>query len=523
MTATPEHAPVIRDRYEILGVLGSGGFGAVYAARFYGRFAVIQNVALKVVLPSVASDELAGRLRDEARVLALLNHANIVSFYRLSLLEIGWAFAMEPVGGRDLAEIIESEGPLPACVALEIVAAVADALHYVWHQAGPDGRPLRAVHRDIKPQNLRLTGQGLVKVLDFGIAHAVFGARESLTAAGQVAGTLEYMAPERLDPEQEQGQPGDLYALGAVLYAMLAGDRLGPARPTADGHQARVQRRLGALVEARPDLPHPVLDLLWELTQFDPLARPDAGSVSARCHTLADQIEGPRLRAFAVASLGSLVEPTPRRDHEHVGRVLVELSAPAVRLSAPGALAETRFDRLPVPARAMSVRREALASAVTEGALAGGLPAPSTAPWLTITGVAILGAALTAGALMFLGRAEDGIEGASPTVAPSASVELSPPPIASASPPPSSTPEVVAPVNPAGPTRVTVRVEGQVEEVLLTRGAQRIKAPAQVGPGMWMVSVRFGDQPIQALGALTIIAGQPVTLRCDPRFATCTW
>ena len=150
--------------YEILGVLGRGGFGAVYSARFHGRHGFVQDVALKVVLPGSFDDELAVRLRDEARVLALIQHPNIVSVYRLSLLDAGWAVAMERVRGADLAQLVEGRGPLPVGAALEIVAQVAGALRFAWSQTGPDGQPLHAVHRDIKPENLRLSEHGIVKV-----------------------------------------------------------------------------------------------------------------------------------------------------------------------------------------------------------------------------------------------------------------------------------------------------------------------------------------------------------------------
>ena len=347
-------------RYQILGVLGRGGFGAVYHARFFGRHGFVQDVALKVVLPGSADEELAVRLRDEARVLALLQHPGIVSVFRLSLLEQGWAVAMERVRGADLAQIVEARGPLPAEAALEIVAQVAGALRFAWTHPGPDGRPLSAVHRDIKPENLRLSEHGLVKVLDFGIAHAVFAARESLTARDRVPGTLKYMAPERF--EGQQGPSGDIYALGCVLYALLSGSVLGAARGDEEAHDAWIRKRISRLSEARADLDQELLVLLYSALRFRPEDRPDAEALERAARGLSRG--GPGLAALAPHLLAGLGEAAPDTEDPAVGATLRELSEPSVAqpevLGRRSARRTRRQDRRLSTRRALAMRRASL-------------------------------------------------------------------------------------------------------------------------------------------------------------------
>ena len=202
---------VLDNRYDVGRPLGSGGMGEVYLARdrVLGR-----DVALKVLRTQYAGDrEFAERFKREAQSAASLSHPNIVQVYDRGETEDGASYiAMEYVPGGTLKEKIVTEGPLGAREAAALGAQVAEALGAA-HERG-------MVHRDIKPQNVLLTGKGDAKVADFGIARA--GSSVTISKTGSVMGTAGYMSPE-----QALGKPAtpksDLYSLGVVLYEALTG------------------------------------------------------------------------------------------------------------------------------------------------------------------------------------------------------------------------------------------------------------------------------------------------------------
>ncbi len=209
--------------YEILSPLGAGGMGEVYRARD-GK--LNRDVAIKVLPEAVAEDvERLARFQREAQVLASLNHPHIAAIYGLEKVGNLEALVLELVEGETLAERIAG-GPIPADEALEIARQIASALEAA-HDRG-------IVHRDLKPANVKLTPDGKVKVLDFGLAKALTGDASSpdvtrsptLTAAGTQAGVIIGTAAY-MSPEQARGRAvdkrADIWAFGAVLYEMLSG------------------------------------------------------------------------------------------------------------------------------------------------------------------------------------------------------------------------------------------------------------------------------------------------------------
>lgn len=207
--------------YEILSPLGAGGMGVVYRARDsrLGR-----EVALKVLPEHLAGDrERLRRFEQEARSASALNHPNIITIYELGQADSTCYIAMELVEGDTLRRLLAA-GPLPLHKMIHIAAQVADGLAKA-HEAG-------ILHRDLKPENLMVTREGLVKILDFGLAKLTvpLGADPSSastlggprTGSGVVMGTMGYMSPE-----QVSGRPldfrSDQFALGLVLYEVVAG------------------------------------------------------------------------------------------------------------------------------------------------------------------------------------------------------------------------------------------------------------------------------------------------------------
>ena len=257
--------------YEILEPIGKGGMGEVYRAR---DTKLERDVAIKVLPEAVASDrELLARLEREAKVLASLNHPNIAAIYGLETSGDTHALVLELVEGPTLSDRI-GEGSVPLEEALPIAMQIAEALQAA-HSNG-------IVHRDLKPPNIKLTSDGKVKVLDFGLAK-VFGAGTAATdtsdsptltkgtAHGVILGTVAYMSPE-----QARGKPvdkrADIWAFGVVLYEMLTGTKLFTGETVSDV-LAAVLTREPELSKLPPATPGSVRRLLSRCLTKDPNER----------------------------------------------------------------------------------------------------------------------------------------------------------------------------------------------------------------------------------------------------------
>lgn len=282
----------LRTRFRVLTRLGEGAFGTVYLADTVGG-ELGRQVAIKVPHAHRMSADLLARLRDEARLGALIRHRAIVRVDDLVEMNGTWAVVMEYVEGCDLAEILHG-GPIPPRPALAIAEEVASALHAAYHQAAPDGPPLRLIHRDLKPSNLRVTAAGEVKLLDFGVARANFGAREA-AGTGAVLGTSTYLAPERF--EGKDTHAGDVYALGVTLFELLTGAP--PGKSAFDADRQPPGRKYAAqwswLGTVHAELPA----LLGRMLATDPDARPTAREVARAVATLRASLGGVTLEDWA--------------------------------------------------------------------------------------------------------------------------------------------------------------------------------------------------------------------------------
>ncbi len=399
-----------------------------------------RRVALKLLNPSwdQASDA-STRLRDEARLLGRLQHRHIVRVDDLLRLDGRWALLMEYVEGVDLECVVAPpEGvampPFSPRAALEVVQAVAAALWAAAETPGADNRPLAVVHRDIKPSNIRVTPQGDVKVLDFGVARADFVGREARTERVRY-GSIGYMSPERLLGGDETSA-GDVYALGVVLFELVIGrsygrTELGPAQQEAQVESAcqEVAEVAGAAVG----------ELLKRMLAYEAEARPSAREVEGLARTL---VAG-RAEADLAAWSGEVVPLVARAaaaDPDVAGRVLAEsdLTGRAIVNSATMVLPDG--DPLPPAQPASSPLRQSTETIMTE--LAEEAPAvggPKRAAWA----VGVLTAlGLVAGIGWVVLHPNEG--GAMPGTA-AAVVEPVPVPAEAVEPPPVAAPAVVEP------------------------------------------------------------------------------
>ncbi|SEM06318.1 serine/threonine protein kinase [Stigmatella aurantiaca] len=215
-------------RYSLLTRLAVGGMAEIWLARQVGPKGFEKFIVIKRILDGLGTDpEFVGMFLDEARLAAQLNHPNIVQIFDLGEEEGAFYIAMEYLPGENLASVVRTgmrqKRPLPLSHAVRIIASAAEGLGYAHAKVGPDGALLGIVHRDVSPQNLLLTYDGGVKVLDFGIAKAA--TRESQTLSGQVKGKAAYMSPE-----QARGQPldgrSDIFSLGVILFELVTRSRL---------------------------------------------------------------------------------------------------------------------------------------------------------------------------------------------------------------------------------------------------------------------------------------------------------
>lgn len=238
----PTQSPRWFDEFELIQELGRGGMGAVYKAR---QFSLERIVAIKLIRTGQkATSEEIDRFLVEAKAAARLQHPGIVAVYEVGQASRQHYFAMEFVDGQSLKEMIRA-APLSAYDAARYTQEVADAIHYA-HEQG-------VLHRDLKPSNVLVDKSGRARVTDFGLAKRVESDVE-LTATGQVMGTPGYMSPEQAMGEtSEVDRRSDVYALGAVLYALLTREAPFRGESTMATLMQVVHKKPRPLHEINPD------------------------------------------------------------------------------------------------------------------------------------------------------------------------------------------------------------------------------------------------------------------------------
>jgi serine/threonine protein kinase len=220
--------PVPFGKYLLLDRISVGGMAEVFKAKSYGVEGFEKIIAIKRILPTMGEDrDFIKMFIDEAKIAGQLAHANICQIFELGRIDGAHFIAMEYIWGKDLLQIQNRlrklKQMMPVPMACFIIAKVLEGLDYAHRKRDPLGRPLEIVHRDCSPQNVLVSYEGEVKVIDFGIAKAT--SRNSRTMAGVLKGKFGYMSPE-----QVRGLPldrrSDIFALGTMLYECLTGERL---------------------------------------------------------------------------------------------------------------------------------------------------------------------------------------------------------------------------------------------------------------------------------------------------------
>jgi eukaryotic-like serine/threonine-protein kinase len=278
-----------RDRYQLVGKIGSGAFAEVFEA-----YDLVEGepVALKVVPDGRA---LTARIVREAEAAAALDHPNIVALYDWFSDDEGSVLVWELVRGDSLDKLGDrlGDGDVVA-VGVELMDAVAYA-----HSQG-------IVHRDVKPQNVMLGDDGHVKVMDFGIAHLM--GSDTLTGDGDVIGTIAYMSPEQAAGRRVQ-PPSDVYSAGMVLYELLAGAHPLRGDTPAETLGNVAAARLPSLADLRPDLPDELITLIDAACAARPAERPTPAYLS---DAFDDLLRSGRLQSRGLRQAQRLVRPLGR-------------------------------------------------------------------------------------------------------------------------------------------------------------------------------------------------------------------
>ncbi|WP_437803600.1 serine/threonine-protein kinase [Sorangium sp. So ce693] len=215
-------------RYLLYSPIASGGMASVHLGRLVGDAGFSRTVAIKRLHPALAeAPEIAESLRDEARIVARIQHPNVVAMVDLLLAEDEAFLVMEYVRGESLARLLRAArargAPAPVPIVASIACGALHGLHAAHEACSESGDPLGIVHRDVSPENVLVGVDGTARLLDFGIAKA--RGRLSTTRGGQIKGKLAYMAPEQLLCADVTRRT-DVFAAGAVLWEALAGCRL---------------------------------------------------------------------------------------------------------------------------------------------------------------------------------------------------------------------------------------------------------------------------------------------------------
>jgi len=319
---------LISERYELKHVVGTGGMSSVYCAH---DTLLERDVALKILHEHFSEDDdYVQRFRREARAAARLSHPGIVTVIDRGEEDGRQFIVFEFVDGETLKDLIERGGPMPVRRSLELGLEIGRALAFA-HQQG-------LVHRDVKPQNVLLNGDGRAKVTDFGIARTLDAVGH--TETGTVLGTSHYIAPEQARGERVDAQT-DVYSFGVVLYELLAGEVPYTGDNFLTVAMKHVNEPVPSLLERRTDCPLRLASLVERCMAKEPAARPSSmDEVVAELQACLTELDGrPDGEATMITRRPVVKERRPRRESARSRRTPLFLALAALAVLAAVAAA----------------------------------------------------------------------------------------------------------------------------------------------------------------------------------------
>lgn len=283
-------------KYQVLAELGRGGTASVSLAVARGQGDVRKLVVLKALLPELAEEPEAVRsFIEEAKVAAQLNHPNVVQTFEVGSESGRHVIVMEYLDGQSLSRIIRTSArngaPLPLEVHLRVLTEVLEGLHYAHEMKTFEGRPMQLVHRDVSPQNVIVTYDGQVKLLDFGIAKAATSSTH--TAAGIMKGKIAYMAPEQMAGTLVDRR-ADVYSAGCMLWAAVTNQKLWQDVPDVQVVRAVIAGKIPSPRSVCPECPPELDAIVMRALQPDPDRRyPTAQAMQSELEEFAESLGKP--------------------------------------------------------------------------------------------------------------------------------------------------------------------------------------------------------------------------------------
>jgi serine/threonine-protein kinase len=304
----PERLPMGSGGYELVSRLGTGGMAEVFVARRRGVHGIEHTVVIKRLREDLLGNaSMVKMFAWEAWISSRLCHPNIARFYDCVAHKGRDHLVIEHIRGVDVASLERALGAtgrkLPFQAVIDVGVAAARALDHAHRLADDDGRPIGLVHRDVSPQNILVSTEGDIKLIDFGVAKTTSAHVPRDTAPGTVKGKMGYIAPEHLRGQALDAR-GDLYALGVVLFEMVTGRRL--LRRGADAEMLRqaLESEVPSLSALRPDCPPALEALVRRALAQDPRDRFDSAAAMERAlweaaKSLPDERDQPTLAELA--------------------------------------------------------------------------------------------------------------------------------------------------------------------------------------------------------------------------------
>ncbi len=274
--ATTDRAlPTRIGRYRVLAELGQGGMAVAYLARAGGLGGFERLFAIKMIHEHLCREPaFVSMFLNEARLVARIHHPNVIPVYEVDVDSGRYYLSLDYVSGETLAQTLwatlKAKKKLPPYTAIGIVAAVAEGLHAAHELRGLDGKLLGVVHRDVAPQNIMIGYDGIVRVMDFGVAKAQGQLHHS--RPGTLKGTIAYMAPEQLCGA-ELDRRGDIFSLGVILWEAIACKRLFKAKSDLVTGSRILKMEVPRLSEIQPECPAGLEEIVARALARDPSMR----------------------------------------------------------------------------------------------------------------------------------------------------------------------------------------------------------------------------------------------------------